>query len=369
MTNSKPKIVFLLASISQPRCIKRIKSFIESGFEIEIYGFDRGVYNINSFIEGYTINTLGFAPSGSGYLKKTLYARKKIKSIFKSNKNSNVLYYSFSFDISMICRLYSKKYVYEISDLVYGYFQNKLLRDFFSKIDRFLISKSFLTVMTSEGFYDFLYPKTLLKNVIIQPNRVDSYFSTLERSHSSINAESLIFSYVGAFRYPNTVFRFAKVIGERYPQHSFLFFGDSQLTSQVKEIANKYKNVEYYGQFKNPDDLPRIYSQINIVIACYDVKTLNERIAEPNKLYESLFFKKPIVVSEETFLEKQVIDKYKCGYAIDATNDENIINFIDSLNNESLEQLGKRIEQIEIKEIIDDKSTKIIDYIKRIYKI
>ena len=363
MIKNKPKIIFLLASISQPRCLKRIRSFIEAGFEVEIYGFDRGVYNINSYIEGYTINNLGFAPSGSNYLKKTLYARRKINEIFKRNKKTNILYYSFSFDISLICKLYNKKYVYEISDLVYGYFQNKFIRDLFTNIDRFLISNSLLTVMTSKGFYDFLCPSKVLKNVIIQPNRVDSYFKKLKRAHKPINVEKLTFSYVGAFRYPNTVFRFAKVIGEKYPQHKFLFFGDSTLTSQVKELAVKYENVKYNGQFKNPDDLPSIYSQIDLVIACYDIQTLNERIAEPNKLYESMFFNKPIIVSKDTFLEKQVVEKFKNGYAIDASNDVNIISFIDSLNQDKLNKTVDLIKQIDIVEIVDDGAYEVINYI------
>lgn len=365
MRNSQPKIVFFLSSISQPRCLKRIKGFIDAGFDVEIYGFDRNQYNINSTIENYEIVNLGYAPSGSGYFKKLFNARKKLYPIFKKNKNINVLYYSFAFDISLICRFYKKKYVYEISDLVYEYFTYKFIRVFFAKIDKSLIAKSFLCVMTSKGFYDYLYPQKKLENVIIQPNRVDSCFLNLERTLVPINSENLTFSYVGAFRYPNTVFRFAKVIGKMYPQHKFLFFGDSHLTDQVKEIANNYKNVEYHGQFKNPEDLPYIYSQINIVVACYDIKAINERIAEPNKLYESLFFNKPIVVSKNTFLEKQVLEKYKCGFAIDASKDENITAFIDNLNNILLENSVKRIEGINIKEIVDDKSIDIIEFISR----
>ena len=52
---NKPKIVFILTSISQPRCIKRVKSFINSGFEVKIYGFDRGAYNENANIDGHEI--------------------------------------------------------------------------------------------------------------------------------------------------------------------------------------------------------------------------------------------------------------------------------------------------------------------------
>lgn len=362
MINSKPKIVFLLASISQPRCLKRVRSFIDAGFEVEIYGFDRGLYNVNAKLDNHEIVNLGFSKSGSDYFKKLFFARKKIKGVFDKHKNDNVLYYSFSYDISLICNFYKKKYIYEISDLVYGYFTSKSIRDFFVFFDKKLISNSFLTVMTSQGFNDFLFPDKKRDNVLIQPNRIDSYFFDIERTFNLVSVNNLSFSYVGAFRYPNTVFRFAKVIGEKYPNHKFLFFGDSKLTDQVKYLANKYDNVHYYGQFKNPEDLSSIYSQIDIVVASYDVKTLNERIAEPNKLYESMFFNKPIIVSENTFLEKQVLDKYKCGFSIDASIDENIVSFIDSLDSVSLNNMIEKIDNISSEEIIDDGSANIIKY-------
>ena len=45
---SRMKIVCLLSSLSQPRCIKRVNSFVEAGFEVEVYGYSRGFYDVNS---------------------------------------------------------------------------------------------------------------------------------------------------------------------------------------------------------------------------------------------------------------------------------------------------------------------------------
>lgn len=362
--STKPKLIFLLTSISQPRCHKRIKAFIKEGYELEVYGFDRGFYNKNATVAEYDIKNFGFVPSGSGHFKKLLFARKKINAIFKKNKTANVLYYCFSFDLALICKIYNKKYAYEISDLVYGYFKRRNMREFFTRIDRKLIKNSFLTVMTSKGFQDFLYPQNSPENIIIQPNRVDAYFLERDRSLKILNANNIIFSYVGAFRYPNTVFRFAKIVGENFPQHSFHFYGDSHLTQKVKDLVKKYPNVKYFGPFKNPDDLTSIYSKVDVVVACYDIKTLNERIAEPNKLYESFFFEKPIIVSKDTFLEQQVLNKYKCGFSIDATKDNNIINLINALDQESMLREVDTIREIKLNEIIDDESVKILQFIK-----
>lgn len=73
---NKPKLIFLLVSISQPRCFKRIEAFIKEGFDLEVYGFDRGYYNDDSTIAKFGVNNLGFMPSGSGYLKKNILCKK-----------------------------------------------------------------------------------------------------------------------------------------------------------------------------------------------------------------------------------------------------------------------------------------------------
>jgi glycosyltransferase involved in cell wall biosynthesis len=179
--------------------------------------------------------------------------------------------------------------------------------------------------------------------------------------------EKLVFSYVGAFRYPNTIFRFAKIVGDKYTQHQFHFYGDSILTPEVIKLSNAYKNIKYFGPFKNPDDLSSIYENIDIVVASYDIQSLNERIAEPNKLYESLYFQKPIVVSKNTFLAERVND-FGCGFAIDASKDEAIISFIESLNTEKLKEINSNISKISFDEIIDDNSAKIISYLEELLK-
>ena len=164
MQGIEPKIVFLQSSLTQPRQLKRIRSFIDAGFDVAGYGFNRGFYNVNSIVDGIKFHDLGFAKSGSNYWGKFIYARKKLRKIFLKYKSEEVIYYSFSFDLTLVCKLYSsKKVIYEISDIVYGYFKNSYVHWFFKKVDKWLIKSSFLTVMTSEGFYNYLFP---LKNLL-----------------------------------------------------------------------------------------------------------------------------------------------------------------------------------------------------------
>jgi len=361
------KIVFLLGSISQPRCIKRINSFISAGFDVEIYGIDRSKYNLNADIYEKKIHIIGKQEDGKQYVKKFFQNQAAIKKIIKNYDPDKTIFYSFGFALTLSLKLNNaKNYIYEISDILYGYNKFNSVRWIFKAIDKYLIKKSFLTVLTSEGFGDFLFGQKWPNNIIIQPNRLHSDFLNeqrlkIEQTNGSI--QHLKFSYVGAFRSPNTIFRFAKIIGEKYPQHKFYFYGDSHLTSEVIKLSETYNNIKYFGPFKNPDDLSKIYSNIDIIVACYDVQDLNEKILEPNKLYEALYFNKPIVVSKNTFLAERV-KTLGCGFEIDASIDESIISFIDSLTDNKLNEIYTNIQKIELEETIDDNSKKIIHYIE-----
>lgn len=147
---------------------------------------------------------------------------------------------------------------------------------------------------------------------------------------------------------------FARVVAEKFPNHEFHFYGEGLFSNQAKELCERYpKNLYYHGSFSNPDDLPMIYSNVDVNVVCYDTASMNVRIAEPNKLYESCFFRVPLVVSKSTFLEKRVLNM-GVGYSIDSTNESEIISFIKSINQESLEKSLEAMRQIPHEQLFDN---------------
>ena len=350
------KIVFFLESLSQPRCIKRIVSLWNKGFEVEVYGYHRGVHDCNKYPEGINVVDWGYVVSGSGYYKRLCRIYKDIKNVIRQYNKTEVLYYAFGLDMSSIVFLLKKhNYIYESSDLIYTYFHNSLIVNIFKNIDRLVIKNSYKTIFTSEGFCNYLYPnKNISNKIIVQPNKVSPSFKDVKRNiFAKSNGEGLVFAYIGAFRYPDTVFRFAKIIGEKFPKHKFYFYGDSNLTPLAKELSSKYSNIKYFGKYKNPDDLQDIYNSVYIAVACYHTDNLNDSaFADPNKFYESICFCKPIVVSKGTLLSKKV-KRLGIGFSIDAYNDDNIISFINTLDYQVLKRMSTNEFMLDQKEYID----------------
>ena len=160
--------------------------------------------------------------------------------------------------------------------------------------------------------------------------------------------------------------RFARVIGREFPQHEFHFWGDVEREDYIDEETRAYKNVFVHGRFKNPNDLMKIYEQTDVSIVCYDTVSGNVRIAEPNKIYESIFFETPIVVSSGTFLADRV-KEFGIGYDIDASKDKEIISFLNRIDVKSIESIILRMKSIPWQSVVDD-SSELMEALRNIGK-
>ena len=346
------RVICITGQMAQPRVLKRVNMLRDAGLEVVVVGYDRGIYTCNKLPEDIEVRYMGTQKDDSGYINKITQGYRDVKSIVAEFNDEETVFYSFSIMTAVWFLLRRVKYFYEISDIQYGYNKMRIIQPILKFLDRFLIKKSALTVMTSLGFYRYFYGDKKVKNVIVQPNKVNSKLTQCKRCVVSPNMAQLRFSFVGSIRYFNTVLRFAKVVGKYYPQHLFNFYGDSSFVDAFKAECREYPNVIFHGSFKNPGDLEEIYSNTDVVIACYENENLNERIAEPNKMYEAMLFCKPIVVSQNTFLATQ-IESYKCGYVINAYSDADICSFIDNLNEQKMIEISKHelcIPEIELKD-------------------
>lgn len=360
-------IVFIALQLSQPRCIKRITAIYSAGIPIKIYGFDSGLYNENLNNLPYPIEKLIKRDKNIGKIKKIISFAKSIHQILREN-NHNCIFYFFGFEITAIAKILGcKNYIYEEADISAARIKNSVIKKLLIFYDKFLYKKSKLVISTSEGFIKYLFGnKEIPHNIILQPNKLSTYFTENIRKSIIPNNDStspkIKFGFVGLIRYPNTIIRFAKIVGKNFPEHEFHFYGDVEKQEYIDKELLSYKNIFFHGHFKNPQDLLSIYNSIDINIVCYDTKSENVKIAEPNKLYESTYFYTPIVVSKGTFLAEKV-KSMNLGFEIDCSDNQKICNFIKQLTAEKIHSIIINMTKIHVKELIDD-PTELINNIK-----
>ncbi len=347
------KIVFIVGSVSDSHITKRIEAFCVRGFRVEVYGYTRDL-NFSNKIKGLTPTVIGKLTNGV-YFNRILSGFKDISAIIKTHSD-DTLYYIWGFDIGLVHLFRNTKYIYEISDIRYANFMYPL-NALFKYLDRRIISKSIYTPITSEGFIEWIgHKESLSDKYVLMPNKLSPLFREIKRDAPVVcSTKRIRVAYAGMYRYPNTVLKMAQIIGEKFrDNYEFHFWGkgDKEISTAIDELTRNYDNVYEHGPFRNPDDLKMVYDSFDIVACNYDTNGVNERIAEPNKFYESIFFNKPLIVTENTFLSKKV-KSLGIGFETNNTEDS-IIKLLESLTREQIASIAKKEYSIKDEELIED---------------
>lgn len=352
------KVLFLVQHLGQPRCIKRILAIKEAGFEVEVHGFDRGYYseNINMLVENGVIVKQIIPSNGLSKISKLLSYSKLVRYVV-NEMSSNDIIYAFGFEMATLTRLLTcSKYVYECADVVAAREHSNLMK----WLDNNNIKESCFTVFTSEGFADFFWGEKrnnpdIRDKYILHPNRLSTYFLNQTRPVAQyVSSNKIRFGFAGLLRFLDIYFTFCELIGKEYPYYEFHFWGDADESGKkmVNDIAEKYSNVFYHGKYANPQDLDKVYNSFDVCVAVYNTSSGNVCIAEPNKLYESMYYGKPIVVSKNTFIGKKV-EQLGVGQAIESTYD-GIKDFLDNLSVEKLNAMISKESGIQTAELVDN---------------
>ena len=346
------KIVFFISNIHLPRCVNRVNQFAEKGYDVVAYYFDRAEFTSKVNPLNVEAHCMGTMESGSGsYFKRMPKQYKAIKKVINSYDKKSTIFYLFGFDMALIYyfTFSNARYIFEESDLRHTYFKPTILAKTFEAIDKRIIKNSFLTVFTSEGFNKYHFGDKIADNVVFIPNKVspDILKYELKEKHK-LDLDHLQIGFVGAPRF-KSVYNFIKVFCNKFPNSTFHIFGEP-----CQEGIDEHKSLSnciFHGPFRSPQDLPEIYSQIDLVLSTYDAFIENVQYAEPNKIYESMFFEVPIIVSKGTFLAEKV-ERLGIGYAIDPLNDDEIINFINGISVSSINEKVNNIKKIDKEEVL-----------------
>ena len=351
---NRKKIICLFNTAHDSHCKRRIADFLEAGYSVEVYCHTRNG-DAGSKDADYPLHFLANLTS-ERYSERLQIYRREIGEILRQNRSANCIYYLYGLDLALVFRLMAplKPYIYEEADLMHleaGMAGHTWLSRILECLDKHLIRASRLTIMTSEGFLRYHFAGKRPKNICLALNKADRRLKDITIKKRQTDIQHLDIAFIGLMRY-DTIYRFAKVIGERFEQHKFHFYGPM---TPPFEPLQQYKNILFHGSYTNPDDLPAIYGATDIAIATYDASQANVRYAEPNKLYEAICMQTPLVVSKNTFLAERVREM-GIGFEVDASDENQIAAFVGALTTEQLNICRKKLEAIPRSEALADNS-------------
>lgn len=314
------RVVFIVPHLAHPRFHRRAQAFLANGYNVTVYGFERGIYSQNHFPAGVEEVSLGNLSSG-GYIRripKVAKAAAFIRQNEKSHSERPNLIFAFGLDCALIAiaiRTQATPFSYEIGDV-------RNTRPFSSPLafalflaERFVLTLSDVLVLTSAGFlhHPALPFRAFREKAVIIENKLPSrmiitYPRPAYRMCLKEN-DRISIGFVGLLRYPRTFLPMLDFVAENSSKFVLHVYGDGPLRQIVEQCSAERENIHYHGPFSYPDDLEKIYKSIDVSWVVYDNTDLNVRLALPNKLYESIYFGVPLVVSNNTYLSEIVTQK------------------------------------------------------------
>jgi hypothetical protein len=316
---------------------------------IEVYGFKRNIHSVKNYTlfdtkPNITYEIIGTFEDGK-YFNRFLNYLKLIILLYSKYGLRKKHLYVVGIDLRIISALILNADVdYVISDIVWLYFKG-IKKKVFKPIDLFLARKSNTVIFTSMGFYEAHYKNHVPREkVVLNENLLATYGKV--QPLEDLRSDGIHIAYIGAFRYGEIIDNLLSVVKSNKLLHlNFYGDGESEIVNTMKAHAKEYDQITYNGAFKNPDDLQAIYEENNINFVVYDNRLMNERVAMPNKFYESGFFNMPILCATNTYVGQRAVDQ-GMGWVCDIDK-ESIGEFFNSISVEDLVDCHNRIKTLD----------------------
>lgn len=250
--------------------------------------------------------------------------RRKICKVLKTEKYDNLIVLTTHPAIllsPLLIGKYKGKFVFDIRD----YTQEKY--KIYQKLVMKIINASAFTTISSKGFMQWLKPNTK-----IIPNHNITIKDEVTEKNFDFTKNPIEFTFVGNVRLDKQTEAMMLTLANSASYH-MRFVGRILPSCSIEEIVltNKIDNVSLEGPF-DVSEKPEIYSGTDIINAVYANAETNLPYGDstpiPNRLYDAIVFKCPIIASKGTYLA-EIIEKYHIGIAINGF-DKDVEAYIDA---------------------------------------
>lgn len=200
-------------------------------------------------------------------------------------------------------------------------------------IERILLRNVQKVLVTSPKFaseyYDHIYSGEILVLENVPQKAVWTEFQRRPRSDGVF-----VIGFVGILRYKESLFTLIETVERmhREGRRIKVVFAGGSLASDLTAIQAKIsipELFEFSGPYEYSKDIKRLYQDLDLIYAVYDENNLNCQIAMPNKFYESIISRIPLLVAANTFVGEQTA-KYGIGAVVSLSEADNLYNLLQS---------------------------------------
>ena len=289
-----------------------------------------------------------------GYLRFRSFFISQHKLILQKHPDTVVICLNTQSAVLLTLELRRRHYMLDVRDYThegcapYRYLANRMMR------------KALLIAISSEGFRTWLQPGL---DYVATHNVCKS---ELCRVPVSWPTHRIRISCIGAIRNASDNIAFMDALyatpdGVETDEFADLYFigygvGDSESALQEHCHKRGYERVHFIGRYR-PEEAARFYEECHFVLGIYGCDTLFERTLTPNRFYQAAIHRRPIIVSEGTYLA-ELVRKHGLGIVFKGDgialrkeivryNDADIRRTFNANCKRFLEQVGRDLDSFE----------------------
>ncbi|WP_104130441.1 glycosyltransferase family 4 protein [Cryobacterium sp. N21] len=317
-------IVFLRAShvSPDPRIEKEVRSLIKRYPNITILAWDRDGGLARSEVLDFDLGNANIIRSairgrhGRGIKNIVALFRFQFFLVFQIWKLRHEVEVIHAADLStaatgFFCsRILRIPLVYDIFDYyVDGYPVPKALKPLVEWLDIRIINRANAVIIATEARVDQIRP-ALPRSLLVIHNTPD--LAPIVPDANLANSNRLV--YVGILSEHRLLVELLGLFSRR-PDLELHIGGFGPLEAMVKEFAQNFRNIIYYGRISYIETLA-LESTALALFAVYDPSIANHAYSAPNKFYEALSLGKPVIVARGTGVDR-LVESFAVGIVVD----------------------------------------------------
>ncbi|QUH19067.1 glycosyltransferase [Alkaliphilus sp. B6464] len=257
----------------------------------------------------------------------------KAKEYFNKFNPDYIHAIDFEMLISSVIISRKAKIIYEVYDI--KFLRNKVLNWIREKLELNIIKKYVSAMVLASPYFEIYYNSKGINKItkITINNKPSKRLETFKSNEYMLPYESTlknktVIGFVGTIRYKNILLNLINA-ANNIENIIILLAGSGPNFNDIKEYIetnNLQHKVIMTGRYQELD-LPSIYNVCDYIWAAYPNKDINVKYAISNKFFESIIFKKRVIVSEKTMIGQSVID-LNIGYTVDPHDVVEIISLL-----------------------------------------
>lgn len=320
-----------------PRVEKEAQALIKAGYEVQVLGWDRsGQLPVEENIGGARISRLpikaGFGKGVRNLPQLLRWQFHLLMWLIRHRREFDIIH-ACDFDTvlpAVLLKKFSgKKVVYDIFD-----FYADHLRATPTRIKKLIRAVDIRVMGMVDGI--IIVDDSRREQVSdAKPRRIEVIYNSPQDLWDSIVPEkkaikngSFSIIYVGLLQVERGLIELLDVVS-RHPQWTLHLAGFGGDEEEIRSKAEKIKNVIWYGRvpYHQALDLSR---SADVFIATYDPRIPNHRYSSPNKVFEAMMLRKPIVVAKSTNMDC-IIEQAGCGLVVEYGIDSELESALERL--------------------------------------